>query len=174
MKRNLVAMAVVLTAASASSAFAADGTVNFTGQILDQACTVSVGTNNTLDVNLGKVAKTAFPNVGDKAAATKFTIKLTSCPAALTSATVKFDGITDSTNNSYLAITSGSGVATGVAIALYDATQSLVPMLTASSVYQLSSTSDNNLDFFARYISTKSAVTAGPANAVSTFTIVYN
>ena len=41
MKKNIIAAAIVATAAlSMSNAFAAAGTVNFNGEILDAACTV--------------------------------------------------------------------------------------------------------------------------------------
>jgi major type 1 subunit fimbrin (pilin) len=40
--------------------------------------------------------------------------------------------------------------------------------------YFLSDTADNTLDFYAQYKSTATAVTAGPANSVASFSVVYN
>ncbi|WP_237723704.1 fimbrial protein, partial [Cronobacter sakazakii] len=80
MKKIVIAAGFAAIASmSATSAMAFDGTVKFTGEILDQACTVDIGTDNTLTVDLGKVSKTAFTGVGTDASTTKFTIKLKDC-----------------------------------------------------------------------------------------------
>ncbi|CAI1579739.1 S-fimbrillin [Serratia fonticola] len=176
MKKNLIAVAVLAASAFGVSAFAADGQVNFTGEIIDAACTVVNTPANPLNVQLGKVARTTFTQAGDKSSATKFTLQLKDCPATVTSATVKFDGTSVSGDNSVLALTQASGVATGVGIQLSDDTQTVVPLYTASKSYALQSGTGvmNNLDFSARYISTSNTVTAGPANSVASFTINYN
>ena len=50
-----------------------------------------------------------------------------------------------------------------------------VSLYTPSRQYPLTAGSTvNDLEFGARYIQTQAAVTAGPANSVSTFTIIYN
>ncbi|TCZ55660.1 fimbrial protein [Klebsiella grimontii] len=167
---------VPFIATLSSYANAADGTINFTGEILETACSVNIGANNSLNVILGKVAKSSFQSAGETAAATKFTIKLRNCPQSLSSATIKFDGKMNSTNNSYLALTSGTGVAEGIAVALYDSSQSLVPLMTSSTNYNLSSESENNLEFYAKYIATSAveAIKAGTANATTTFSVIYN
>ena len=47
MKKNILAMAFsALTVISSSGAFAAAGTVNFAGNILDSACDVAVASQN--------------------------------------------------------------------------------------------------------------------------------
>jgi len=155
---------------------ASDGTINFTGEVLETACSVNFGADNKLNVILGKISKNSFASASETSAATKFTIKLKNCPESLKSATVKFDGKVDSTNNSYLALTSGENVAQGIAVALYDSSQNLLPMMTSSDNYNLTNDSENNLDFYARYISTTDAesIKAGLANATSTFSIIYN
>ncbi len=74
MKKSLVLVALTATAAlSMSHAFAAAGTVNFVGNILDTACEVDVASQNQ-QVNLGNFYKTEFPNSGAKAAAKDFNI----------------------------------------------------------------------------------------------------
>lgn len=48
-------------------------------------------------------------------------------------------------------------------------------LYTPAQQYPLASgTAVNNLEFGARYIQTQAAITAGLANAVSTFTVIYN
>ncbi|CAI1187978.1 fimbrial protein [Serratia quinivorans] len=182
MKHTLLAAALATTAAfSFSSAFAADGTVNFTGSVTDTACVVDMGGTNVLAVPMGKISKNSFTVAGSVAAATKFTLQLKSCPIA-TTATVKFDGIAAGGDDKILALTTGSGVATGLGIQLSDKTGAVLPLATSSSSYTLAKsdpnatppTDVNDLIFTARYISTAAAVTAGTANATATFSINYN
>lgn len=176
MKKNLIAAGIVavsiLSAASAVSA--ADGQVNFKGEIIDSACVVANTPASPLDVTLGQVSKTSFSAAGDTAAATKFSLKLSNCPATVTKASVKFDGTAAGGDNSVLALTKDTGVATGVGIQLMDSSNTVLPLATASASYPLVSTGVNNLDFTARYVSTAATVTAGPANSVANFTVVYN
>lgn len=121
------------------------------------------------------MARSAFNQAGDTAAATGFTLQLTNCPATVNTASVKFDGTAVNGDNSVLALTQTSGVATGVGIQLSDASNSVLPLFTESMAYSLQSGSAvNNLDFVARYISTSATVTAGPANSMASFTVNYN
>jgi major type 1 subunit fimbrin (pilin) len=176
MKKNLIAVAVLASSAFGVSAFAADGQVNFTGEIIDAACTVVNTPANPLEVNLGKVAKSSFTQAGDRSSATKFTLQLKDCPATVSSAQVKFDGTSADGDNTALKLTQESGVATGVAIQLADDTGAVLPLYTASKTYALQAGTGvtNNLDFVARYISTAASVTPGPANSVASFTVNYN
>lgn len=182
MKKTLLAAALATTAAlSFSSAFAADGTVNFTGSVTDTACVVDMGGTNVLAVQMGKISKSSFTVAGTVAAATKFTLQLKSCPSA-TTATVKFDGIAANGDDKVLALTTGTGVATGLGIQLSDKSGAVLPLATNSTSYTLlkkdltaTPPADvNDLVFTARYISTAAAVTAGSANSTATFSINYN
>lgn len=172
MKKTLI-VAALATGVLSASAFAADGKINFTGFITDDACTVTNTVGSPLNVTLGTVSSAAFTGAGSTAAPTKFTIALTGCPASMTSAKVKFDGIADTNVNALLALTQETGVATNVGIQIMDKTNAVVPLQTASSAYALTA-GVNNLDFVASYYATAAAVTTGPANATSNFTIVYN
>lgn len=98
------------------------------------------------------------------------------CPVTVTNAKVRFDGTPDLTNASLLAIdTSVAGAATGVAINLMTADKADLPLHGSNSyIYPLSGTADNTLNFYAQYISTAASVTAGPANSVANFSVVYN
>ncbi len=157
----------------ANNALAADGTIDFTGEIIDNACELAAG-SDALKVNLGKVSKTALPSAGVTAAATKFTIKLINCPATVSTASVKFDAESYSGDDTVIALKQESGVATGVGIQITDDANTVVPLFTASKNYPLKEDGENNLDFIARYIAKTDSVTAGLANANATFTINYN
>ncbi|EHJ2438116.1 TPA: fimbrial protein [Salmonella enterica subsp. enterica serovar Bahrenfeld] len=177
MKKNIIAAALVATASlSTANAFAVAGTVNFNGEILDAACTVDVGSQNKTTVALGKYNKSTFTAAGDVTAATEFNIVLKDCPATVTSAVVQFDGTPDATDSTLLAIdNSVAGAATGVAIHLMTANKADLPLHGSNGYsYPLSSTKDNILNFYAQYKSTAASVTAGPANSVANFSVVYN
>jgi len=173
MKKSLLGLSLIVGIASINTANAVDGNVQFTGEIIDSACTVDTTSANQT-VILGQVAKTAFKAAGDTAAATSFSIKLNNCPTTVTSATVKFDGTPYNGDNTVLALTAAAGNATGVGVQLSNSDGSVLPLLTASESYPLSATAANTLNFSARYIAKAAAVTTGPANAAASFTIVYN
>ncbi|MDH1125905.1 fimbrial protein [Enterobacter quasihormaechei] len=174
-KKLMIAMLAASSALTMTNAFAAAGTVNFNGNILDSACDVDVASQNQVVV-LGDYNKTEFSAAGDRTAATQFNIILKNCPVSVTNARVRFDGTPDSINTRLLAVdTSVAGAATGVAINLMTADKADLPLHGSNAyTYALSSTMDNTLEFYAQYISTASAVTAGPANSVANFSVVYN
>ncbi|WP_272521841.1 fimbrial protein [Providencia sp. PROV202] len=176
MKKHVIASLIATSTLLISAhGFAKDGDINFTGEIIDNACQLATG-SDAIQVNLGKISKTALPSTGSTAAGTKFTIQLEKCPAAVTSATVKFDGVAYDGNNSVLQLTNPntSGVATGVGIQIQDVKGVTIPLYSISNPYTLQETVVNNLDFTARYIAMSDTVTAGQANSTATFTINYN
>ncbi|WP_409242549.1 fimbrial protein [Enterobacter hormaechei] len=174
-KKLMMAMLAAGSVLTMINALAAAGTVNFNGNILDSACDVDVASQNQVVV-LGDYYKTEFPTTGARTAATQFNIILKNFPVTVTNAKVRFDGTPDLTNASLLAIdTSVAGAATGVAINLMTADKADLPLHGSNSnTYALSSTADNTLSFYAQYISTAASVTAGPANSVANFSVVYN
>ena len=152
-----------------SNAFASAGTVNFTGEIIDAACTVDAGSVNQT-VDLGRYSKSEFTAAGDKTAATKFSIVLTNCPATVTGATIKFDGSADPANSNLLAVTGG---ATGVAINLMTADSGTCRWRALTPTFTAAETVPNTLDFFAQYEATSATVGVGPANGVANFSVSY-
>lgn len=174
MSKKLFVMALLASSAFASAVQAADGTINFTGAITDEACTVNPATLNQT-VNLGSVRTGGFTAAGTAAAPTRFGITLTSCPQAAKTASLKFDGPTNTSNSSLLALTSGTGVATGVGIGIYESNSTtLIPVGSASATKNVVSGTNTTFEFVAKYVSTASTVVAGTANAVSNFTVSYN
>lgn len=178
MKKVVLGLFIAAMAGGSASVFAAtngEGQINFTGEIIDSACQVVNGLSSPLDVQLGKVSKTVFTGAGSTSTLTKFDIQLKNCPETVTSAAINFGGTPDADNNTTLAVTPDANAATGVAVQLLDSSDQPVNLYTPSQQYPLTSGSTvNDLEFGARYIQTQAAVTAGPANAVSTFTVIYN
>ncbi|EKP4476763.1 fimbrial protein [Cronobacter dublinensis] len=178
MKNVLLSTLLTGMACCAGSVFAAsngEGQINFTGEILDSACEVVNSAASPLSVTLGKVSKSSFSTVGATSAPTTFDIELKNCPESITSTSITFGGTADANNNDVLALKAETGAATGIGVQLLDASSQPLSLYTASADYALTSgATTNKLTFGARYIATAATVTAGLANAVSTFTVVYN
>ena len=106
------------------------------------------------------------------AAAKRFNIVLKSCPASVTSASIRFDGATNTANPSILALTSGQ-TATNVGVALYEQdSATLIPVGSSSASVTLLEDVNNTLTYFAKYMAT-GTVGAGTANASTSFTVTY-
>ncbi|EOF4707182.1 MAG: fimbrial protein [Klebsiella huaxiensis] len=176
MKKSLIATALIIGGFATSAVSADDGQINFVGEITDAACTIVNDMANPLEVTLGTVSRTSLDGAAGKTAApTAFNIQLENCPPALegAAAQVKFDGLSANGDNTALALTADTDVATGVGVQISDSQNKVVPLFTSSSAYTLTA-GDNNLPFVARYLAIADVVTAGPANSTTNFTIVYN
>ncbi|MEH3481085.1 MULTISPECIES: fimbrial protein [Enterobacter] len=172
MKTYLFALSVL--SASVLSAHAADGTINFTGSVIDPACTATASNAN---VAMGSISKSALSSVGATSQGKQLAITLSSCPAAATKATITFSGTPDDTNSSLLKVTAADSntAATGIGIALYEENGStLIPLNTASSSKTLSATNDTVYNFIAKYMATNATITGGDANSSVSYTINYN
>ncbi|KAA0945705.1 MULTISPECIES: fimbrial protein [unclassified Pseudomonas] len=174
MKTNIVWMSLAASLVCSTAANAADGTINFTGNISTAACTVSTASASQT-VNLGTVTASTFTGTAGVAVApTRFTIALSACPDTLTTANIKFDGVANTANSNLLALSSGQ-TATGVGIGIYESNGStLIPLQTAAAPISFDATGNASVDYVAKYVSTAASVTAGTANAVTNFTIAYN
>ncbi len=174
MKKSLIAAALLTGSAFASMANAADGTINFTGNIIDVACNITASTA-TQTVAMGTVVSSSLNTVGATSAPTRFKIELTGCPATVTRATIKFDGQANPDDPNLLVLTSAAGVATGVGIGLYEQdSTTMLPIGTPSASKTLSTADSTTFEFIAKYVATNATVVAGSANAVSDFTVAYN
>lgn len=179
---NILSKLFMLSIATAAfTATAADGTISFTGTILDSACTVDTDTVSK-NVILGEIPKSSFKSAGDVAAATKFSIELKNCPGTVKTASIKFDGTPDLADSSILKLSSGQ-TAKGVGVAFFEEDGiTPIPLATPSKSVTLNSAfSDSQttpiistkMNFVAKYKATRAVVEAGTANATSDFTITY-
>lgn len=175
MKLSNIKLAIAAsTLLLASGAYAVDGKINFTGEIVDSACSAQVNGSSNGSVALGRVSASALNGDTNKVAgATPFTIAITGCPNS-TNIAVKFDATPDQTNSKLIAISSESNVATGVALGIFNTGEAdPIPLFSASKTVATSDTGAANLSFSAKYVSTAKKVEAGGANASATFSIVY-
>lgn len=175
MKKQLHVLGLlsVICGAAVSTANAADGTLHFNGEIIDAACTVSPASANQT-ITLGQVSTSAFSAVNDTAAATAFQIDLTACPASVSTASIKFDGTPYQGDTSTLALIPLPGAATGVGVRIRTATNLVMPLYTVTQPMTLAQGTTNSMMFNASYVAKAATVTAGPANAVATFSVIYN
>ncbi|RAY78929.1 type 1 fimbrial protein, partial [Enterobacter cloacae] len=157
MQKNLIALTLLAVSGFLSSVFAADGTINFTGNILDASCTVNTAASN-LNAQLGDVGVGALNGaVGKTASQARIDIVLTNCPASANNASVRFGGTTDPINPDLLQISGSGPIATGVGIALYErdaVTQ--IPVAAPSASLPVSASGDTTLTYYAKYMSTQS------------------
>lgn len=174
MLNSLLLVGVPLAMTTITKAAAADGTINFTGNVTDQTYTVVAGSANQT-IPMGNISAKAFKSAGDTALPTKFSIALTSCPETVTKASVKFDGTYAQGNSTLLSLNSESGVATGLGVALYEADGTTqIPMASFSNAQSVQKDINNVFTYVAKYMATSDKVTVGPANATTQFSISYN
>jgi major type 1 subunit fimbrin (pilin) len=179
MKTNsiiLAMFALTSTMTISPNTFAADGTINFEGEIVASACTVSV--SNTR-ISMGNFSPSAFKQAGVAVGNAGFIITVNDCPSSIANAKVLFDGDHNATDPTLIALSSASK-ATGLGIGIFDdTTGAKIPLGTSSDDIQLTTVSGKNVKtgtkkFNARYVSTLASVGDGSANGSVTYTIQYN
>lgn len=170
-KKEIFISAIVASMLQSSYSFAADGTIQFTGNITTDACVVDATSSGTQTADLGTLASTAFSSGGEAAGSTSFQIILSSCPATVNTVAVRFDGTSNATDGRLLALDPGS-TATAVGVGIYDDTGSIIPMHSNSKNYPVTLTGAT-MNFEGKYVSTGPTVGEGTANATTEFTIMY-
>ena len=173
-------LAVLLSAVVAQSAFASDGTINFTGELVDSTCSVNVnGTAGpaAATVTLPKVSAAQLKTTGNTAGQTGFNIALSACTGATTTAAAFFEsgaGVDATTGN-----LKNTGSAKAVQLQLLDSTNGAV--IKAGDFTQVANTSKIKKDLAAgsavlpyavQYVSTGAAV-AGTVLGTVTYSITY-
>lgn len=175
MNKKLIVAALLAGSTIGGIAHAADGTINFTGSITPDACTIDPGSTSPV-VLMGNIGAAGFKTVGEGLSPTRFNIVLTSCPATFTNASVKFDGPTNATNSNLLRLTAVAGVATNLGIGIYERDSStLIPIGSPSAnVPLVTGGGPTTMTYIAKYVATALPVGTGPANATSDYTVSYN
>jgi len=178
MSRQRFALAAVVAGlALSSSAFAADGTITFTGAITDTTCAVSVGGtgNANATITLPTVQTTSLPAVGATAGTTPFDIVLSGCTGGtLNTASTHFEsGSTVDSATGRLHNTSGS--ASGVQLQLLNASHgSIVAGGASQNDVPVSITSGTGtLSYYVQYYANAGAVTSGSVGSYVDYSISY-
>jgi len=169
----LIASFGVAALASMSAHAASSGTINFTGKVLSDSCTISVNGSSSSTVALPTVMTAAFGStVGTTAGATPFSIALTGCDTNTSSAKMAFtagstiDGTTGNLKN----VTSGGSnveiqLLSGAAV-INTSNQTNAPTIAVSG-------GAGSTSLTAQYISTATATTAGLVTSSVGFTLTY-
>lgn len=164
---------LILISVLAGNAAAHDGEINISGKIVDKTCTVSANSAQFL-VSLGSVASKQFARSGDGTRYEPFSLHLEKCGATASHVSVTFTGTPDSHDSSLLALTQETGSATGMGIALYDSNKNQIPMMQPEAGKELEPHQATvTLNFYARYLANGDVVSAGEANASTTFVLNY-
>ncbi|AZP71627.1 type 1 fimbrial protein [Pseudomonas poae] len=192
LSRTLLALSIF----AAGTAFAADppvtptkagsGTINFTGSINNDACSVEgIGANKTISVNMGEVSikdmgTATAPKGNGTLSAENFDMKI-NCNAGTKVAMIfeptKGAGSGIVTGTKVLKLIDGLGAAKNVGIALLDANGALIDLSSPSTAKIENTLQDSNttLKFSAAYVTTVDAASAvaGRGDATLPFTLQY-
>ncbi|EEF2867746.1 fimbrial protein BcfA [Salmonella enterica subsp. enterica serovar Newport] len=162
---SAIAFGGMLSTAQADTTTVTGGTVNFVGQVVDAACSVSADSVDQT-VTLGQVRASKLTEAG-MVANQKEDFTQTSQNAA-----VIFNGQQDANQPGSLANTAGAGSATNVALQLYGPDGQALNIGESSSTVTLND-GENVIPLSVDYIATGTA-TAGNVTATATFSMVYS
>ncbi|MBK5414366.1 fimbrial protein [Pseudomonas sp. TH31] len=146
MNRKAIALAVLVSATGVQFANAADGTINFNGELRNQTCTIAVDgvvTPAVATVTLPTISTGLLTTSGEVEGQTGFNIQLTNCVGTATTAAAFFNsGATvDPASGNLLNMT---GTASHVQLQLVDQQGSAV--IQAGNTNQKTKTTRNTID----------------------------
>ncbi|EQA1667118.1 fimbrial protein [Enterobacter bugandensis] len=140
--------------------------------LVSNACSVSTNSINKT-VNLGVWAAKQFIETPTPTALVRFTINLEDCGPAASGVKLSWSGTQNASNNELFALTSDSS-ATNVGVELLDWNHKRIAPGYTTPAYGLTANSSSvSIPFYARYVGSGGAVTAGTANSMATFTLDY-
>lgn len=161
----------VLVMCYTNSVLADNSTINFTGRFNQSGCTVTTG--STVTINLGDWLSSDFEGVGTYTSRKLIPITLNCSAGANVVATIQGDA-NSSFDGTLNLLSSGSGSAAGgIGVQLINASNVPLKLNQEFSVQSNVSTGLYDFNWYARYIQTKSTISAGPANATATVVINY-
>jgi len=179
MKKILLVAAAVAGLASIAPAFAADGTITVTGNVVANTCRVAGTTGTNVAVTLPDVQTIALAANGQVANTTPFQIKVSACTAS-TKALAYFEPTTaiDPTTDNLRNLAPAGTAAANVQVRLLNADLSQIKLSAArgsqaSQQITTDGTGAGNLNYYAQYYATGTA-TAGALTTNVQYTMVYN
>lgn len=149
------------------------GHMRFQGIIIAESCRVEAG-DRQMTVNMGQISSNRFHSAGEDTNPVPFDIHLQECSTAVSQRVgVAFHGVADDKNPDVLSVGEGPGIATGIGVALFDKTGSLIPLNAPPASWTQLHTGPTTLHFVAKYRSTGNQVSGGAANAQAWFSLTY-
>lgn len=184
MKKTILVIGAIAAAAFGQTAHAADGTINFFGELVAQTCTIDV--NGTVTpaaamVMLPKVSTGKLASSGQTTGTTGFTIGLKNCAGPAKSASAFFESgttVDPATGNLKNTVAAGGGPATNVQLQLIDITGNKLIRAgdsiqhTATAKVTLDASGNANLPYAVQYYAT-GVTTAGKVASQVLYSIDY-
>lgn len=174
MKYSYIALGILW--ASCFNADAADSTITITGQLKDNMCSVSVGSQDFI-VDLQTYATNAFRSIGSTSNMVPFYITLENCGSAASGVKINMTGTTDSSNNTLFRNSTAAGFATGIGVQVLNSTGVVIqPNQSTSNLTSttLNANQTNVITYYARMVSTTNSIGAGTVSAAANFTLQYD
>ncbi|OCQ51556.1 fimbrial-like adhesin protein SfmF [Photorhabdus australis subsp. thailandensis] len=176
MRKNFIwaSLVMILGTFSSFSALSYDGKIKFTGQIIENGCTVDTGAaGKDITVDFGTLSKNVFQNnLGEITTnmvgkSKNFTINLSSCSVA-GNLGILFTGTPDNDNRDFYA----SGV-DGVGIKIHKGDNTAIaPGINVADIATIKS-NKAAMNFVAELVATKTTIAAHSINKSINFTIIY-
>ncbi|AHG21159.1 fimbrial protein [Chania multitudinisentens RB-25] len=149
------------------------GLMRFQGEVIAETCTVETKDQHLM-VSMGHVTTDRFQLAGDEADPVLFDLHLQNCnPTVSRNVGVIFHGMADKNNPEMLSVGDEPGVATGVAVALFDNRGRFIPLNTAPRYWVPLQDGPLTLHFVAKYRATGQPVSDGLVNAQAWFALTY-
>ncbi|MFC3814311.1 fimbrial protein [Lysobacter sp. GCM10012299] len=183
MKTNLLkAMTISAIALASQSAFASDGTINFSGELTTQTCSIN-GTAadgaRSFTVTLPAASQSNLTTVGATSTETAFQIALTSCTPASGTVRTRFESGANVDSTSGELLTTGAGSSAGLRIQLLNQDRTVI-VVGAADVAQNSAqgtiaSGAATLNYIARYHRISATPLAvGAVTSSVTYSMAYN
>lgn len=154
---------------------AQDSTITISGYLKDNACSVSIDSQDlTVDL-MSNVAKQLY-RVGAVTPAVPLKIVLDKCGGSTTGVKVGFVGASDGENTTLLKIDTGNNTASGMGIQILDNDKNPIPLNAAQASLNLTTLipgQSNILSFYVRIMATRFPVMAGTVTATANFTLEF-
>lgn len=145
--------------------------LQMTATLVANTCSVSTDSTGQY-VDLGHWATNWFTE-GKRTWPVEFAINIENCNGISAGVAVTFTGTTDAADSQLLALSADS-TATHVGVSILDKDKNAVTPGISSTIYPINKTSSRaSLVFYGQYVATSDIVTAGKANADTTFTLTY-
>jgi len=149
------------------------GMMHFQGLVIAESCRVETS-DRQMTVNMGQVSSNWFHAAGEDNNPVPFDIHLHECSTTVSQrVSVTLHGVADGKNPDVLSVGEGPGIATGIGVALFDKSGSLIPLNSSPATWTQLYKGPTTLHFIAKYRATGNQVTGGAANAQAWFSLTY-
>lgn len=149
------------------------GGMRFQGVLIAEACSVETS-DRTLTVNMGQLRTNMLHAPGQDTAPVIFDIHLRECTQAVSEyVSITFSGVANDTNPDIFSVGDEPNTAQGVGLAIFDSTNTLIPINSTPRRIDRITNGDMTLHFVAKYRATSYEITGGKANAQALFSLTY-